>query len=94
MAFGGVLLLIAAAWAVPTIGVVLLLTRAVRLLRDARTVRRQLVRCLDGEHRDTLDTTVDGLPALAWRCTACGERAMLGVAFVTGTNRRSRRTPQ
>lgn len=84
-------LLLALIWTLTSIGVVLLLRHAWRELRAERAESRQLRRCTRGNHLDTLDTEVDTLPKLAWRCIACGERVVLGTAFATGSNRRTRR---
>lgn len=92
MTRASLLLCLAAIWTVTTIGVVLLLRHAWRQLAAERAHSRQLARCAHGDHLDTLDTKVDGLPHLAWRCLACGERVMLGVAYATGTNKSTRRT--
>jgi hypothetical protein len=83
-------LFLAAIWIPTIVGTYLLLRHAARLLREERAHSGQLVRCLRGNHLDTLDTEVDGLPKLAWRCTTCGARVLLGVAYATGSNRRSR----
>lgn len=85
-------LLLALIWTLTSIGVVLLLRHAWRQLRTTRAENRQWQRCAEGDHLDTLDTKVDGLPKLAWRCVNCGAREVLGTAFATGTNKTTRRS--
>lgn len=85
------LIALAALWIPTTIGTVVLLRHAWRQLASERAENRQLRRCSRGDHLDTLDTKVDGLPKLGWRCLACGERVVLGTAYATGTNKVTRR---
>lgn len=86
------LLTLAALWLVTAVAVLGLLRRAWQLQQRDQEHALRLRCCTRGLHRDTLDTEVDNLPQLAWRCVDCGARTVLGVAYATGSNRKPRRT--
>lgn len=84
-------LAVALVWICCAIGVFLLLRRASQLHSDAKLEAARARNCVRGNHRDTLDTRLEGLPKLAWHCLDCGHTELLGTAYATGSNKRSRR---
>lgn len=88
---GSILLIIVAIWIPTTLATFLLLRRATRLHGDAKLEAARARNCVRGNHRDALDTRAGGLPKLAWRCVDCGRTELLGTAYATGSNKRSRR---
>lgn len=57
-----------------------------RRAEDARRERRE--RCRRGDHRTTIDATH---ATITERCVDCGMTELYGRAFLTGSNRRTRR---